>query len=194
MTQGLYIQLYSLINSGFSLSSLYSSIYKVLQFPLWASKYVPFVRVKEKRTVGDGSMLRYKKAGYGTLSEATTAFCRDFGSGNVLVCWDWSPGFKPGLPDGWPNISGVCGATKIGRMKPSVKVWAADSATLETILMQEVTQDATKEVEVLRSVDGLLKDFENEVGQGGASNTLQISASSFSRDNNEAIWMASVER
>nr|QDC33506.1 hypothetical protein [Grapevine Kizil Sapak virus] len=193
MTHGLYIQLYSLINKGFSLSSLYSSIYKVLQYPLWASKYVPFVRVKEKHSVGDGSIRRYEKAGYATLSEATNAFCKDYGSG-TLACWDWSPGYKPGLPEGWPCINGVSGATKIGHMKPSVKVWAADSATLESILMHEVTQGATKEVEVLRSVDGSLKDFENEVGQGGTGNTLQIPASSFSRDNNEAIWMASVER
>nr|QDC33511.1 hypothetical protein [Grapevine Kizil Sapak virus] len=193
MTQGLYLQLYSLINKGFSLPGLYSSVYKVLQFPLWASKYVPFIRVKEKRTVSDGSILRYKKAGYATLYEATSVFTKVIGSGH-LVCWDWSPGFKEGLSDGWPNINGVCGIVKASHTQPYLKIWAKDSDTLEAILKHEIKQSATKEVEVLRSVDGSLKEFEDEVGQGGASNTIQIPARSFSRDDNEAIWMASIER
>nr|QEV82113.1 putative protein 21K [Grapevine Kizil Sapak virus] len=193
MTQGLYLQLYSLINKGFSLPSLYSSVYKVLQFPLWASKYVPFIRVKEKRTVSDGSILRYRKAGYATLAEATSVFSKLPGSSH-LMCGDSSPGFKPGLSDGWPNMNGVCGLVKSNHSKPYLKLWAKDSDTLEAVLMQEIKQSATRDVEVLRSVDGSLKEFEDEVGQGGASNTIQIPARSFSRDDNEAIWMASIER
>nr|QTF33923.1 21kDa protein [Grapevine Kizil Sapak virus] len=192
MTQGLYLQLYSLINKGFTLSSLYSSIYKVLNFPSWASKFVPFTRVKEKRTVSDGSIPRYKKAGYATLAEATSAFTKI--SGAILACWVYSPGSKPGLSDGWPNISGVCGVVKASHPQPYLKLWAKDSDTLEAILMHEVEQSATRDVEVLRSVDGSLKEFEDEVGQGGASNTIQIPAHSFSRGDNEAIWMASIER
>nr|QEV82118.1 putative protein 21K [Grapevine Kizil Sapak virus] len=193
MTQGLYLQLYSLINKGFSLPSLYSSVYKVLQFPLWASKYVPFIRVKEKRTVSDGSILRYRKAGYATLAEATSVFSKFSGTGH-LACSDFSPGFKIGLSDGWPCINGVSGIVKSNHSQPHLKLWAKDSDTLEAILMHEVKQSATRDVEVLRSVDGSLKEFEDEVGQGGASNTIQIPARSFSRDDNEAIWMASIER
>nr|BCD59232.1 21kDa protein [Grapevine Kizil Sapak virus] len=193
MTQGLYLQLYSLINKGFSLPGLYASIYKIFQFPSWASKFVPFTKIKERRTVSDGSIPRYRKAGYATLSEATSAFAEIHGSGH-FVCWDWSPGFKQGLSEDWPNIRGVCGVTRASFREPCIKIWAADLNTLKTILTHEVQQSATRDVEVLRSVDGSLKEFEDEVGQGSSGNTLQIPASSFSRDNNEAIWLASVER
>nr|QEV82123.1 putative protein 21K [Grapevine Kizil Sapak virus] len=193
MTQGLYLQLYSLINKGFTLSGLYSSIYKVLNFPSWASKFVPFTRVKERQTFSDGSILRYKKAGYATLSEATSVFTKIHGSGHY-VCWDWSPGFKSGLLEDWPNLRGICGVTKASIKEPSTKIWAADLDSLEAILSHEIKQSATRDVEVLRSVDGLLKEFEDEVGQGSSRDTLQIPASSFSRSDNEAIWMASIER
>nr|QDC33521.1 hypothetical protein [Grapevine Kizil Sapak virus] len=192
MTQGLYLQLYSLINKGFSLSSLYSSMFKILHFPSWANKFVPFTKVKEKHSYSDGSVPRYRICGFETLRDATSAFHKDMGSG-YLVCCDWSPDFKPDLLKVWPNIDAICGAVKPGYRKPS-KVWAKDFETLEAVLSGEVTQNATRDVEVLRSVDGSLQEFEDEVGQGGSGYTLQVPASPFSRDDNEPIWMASVER